>query len=476
MVSFILPGNSATGGFEVANSCRFNDASSDYLNRTPSSAGNQRTFTISFWYKRTNFGGNDIIISTSNGSNGFFNVGFIGSGTHADKFFYYYFNGSSDLGYTTDRLFRDVGAWYHIVVAIDTTQGTESNREKLYINGVEETTTATYGAFTQNLDTYFNDDNVHYIGYNHDASSVQLNGYLAEVVNIDGSQLDATSFGEFDEDSPNIWKPIDVSGLTFGTNGFYLDFENSGSLGADVSGNGNNFTVNNLTSIDQSTDTCTNNFATFNSIAPTTDITLSEGNLKGVYGTSGTRTVQTSTFGLSSGKWYWEIKIGGSTSPNNAMVGITQLSTDTNTVLGTADNSWAYRGYDGKVYHNNADEGGSLDTFTDGDIIGIALNLDNLQGSLHKLYFSKNGTFQNGADPTDFTSTTGVYGVDDNVDYFPAVSDAGSSATPQFEINFGSPSFSISSGNSDANGYGNFEYAVPSGFYAINSKNLAQFG
>ena len=235
-------------------------------------------------------------------------------------------------------------------------------------------------------------------------------------------------------------------------------------------------TPNNLAATDQSNDTCTNNFATFNSLAPTTDITLSEGNLKGVYGTSGTRTVQTSTFGLSSGKWYWEIKIGGSTSPNNAMVGITQLSNDTNTVLGTADNSWAYRGYDGKVYHNNADEGGSLDTFTDGDIIGIALNLDNLQGSLHKLYFSKNGTFQNGADPTDFTSTTGVYGVDDNVDYFPAVSDAGSSATPQFEINFGSPSFSISSGNSDANGYGNFEYAVPSGFYAINSKNLAEFG
>ena len=451
MVSFILPGNSATGGYEVANSCRFNDASSDYLNRTPSSAGNQRTFTISFWYKRTNFGGNDIIISTSNGSSGFFNVGFIGSGTHANKFFYYYFNGSSDLGYTTDRLFRDVGAWYHIVVAIDTTQGTESNREKLYINGVEETTTATYGAFTQNLDTYFNDDNVHYIGYNHDASSVQLNGYLAEVVNIDGSQLDPTSFGKFDSDSPTIWKPIDVSGLTFGTNGFYLDFENSGSLGADVSGNSNNFTVNNLTSVDQSTDTCTNNFATLNPLDVTNlqsagnISTFSEGNLSA----TGNNVSGAGTIGVSQGKWYFEVQ---NTNGGDNSDGVGFYNIDTSQEVIYRDRAKFRFG------SSQSDYGATWQSA--GDIIGVALDLDNTTIS-----FYKNGSSQGNA-KTDLPSGT----------YVPLLYNRQVTSTSVLTANFGSPPYSISSGNSDANGYGNFEYSVPSGYYALNTKNLAEFG
>ena len=451
MVSFILPGNSATGGYEVANSCRFNDASSDYLNRTPSSAGNQRTFTISFWYKRTNFGGNDIIISTSNGSSGFFNVGFIGSGTHANKFFYYYFNGSSDLGYTTDRLFRDVGAWYHIVVAIDTTQGTESNREKLYINGVEETTTATYGAFTQNLDTYFNDDNVHYIGYNHDASSVQLNGYLAEVVNIDGSQLDPTSFGKFDSDSPTIWKPIDVSGLTFGTNGFYLDFENSGSLGADVSGNSNNFTVNNLTSVDQSTDTCTNNFATLNPLDVTNlqsagnISTFSEGNLSA----TGNNVSGAGTIGVSQGKWYFEVQ---NTNGGDNSDGVGFYNIDTSQEVIYRDRAKFRFG------SSQSDYGATWQSA--GDIIGVALDLDNTTIS-----FYKNGSSQGNA-KTDLPSGT----------YVPLLYNRQVTSTSVLTANFGSPPYSISSGNADANGFGNFEYAVPSGFFALCTKNLAEFG
>ena len=479
MVSFILPGNSATGGYEVDNSLRFNDGDSANLSRTQV-AGNRTTFTFSTWVKRSALGTDQMIFNAASPAN---STDFRTLLRFGDADVLQFYNndatgGGVNMNLKTNRLFRDVSAWYHIVLRFDTTQSTEANRIRLYVNGVQETSFSTATYPSQNADnTHFNyNGNTVKIGGSAYSDGDYFDGYMAEAVLCDGSSLAPTSFGEFDEDSPTIWKPIDVSDLTFGNNGFYLDFEDSSALGTDVSGEGHNYTANNLAATDQSIDTCTNNYATFNSIAPTTDITLSEGNLKGVYGTADNRTVQTSTFGLSSGKWYWEIKIGGSTSPNNAMVGITQLSTDTNTVLGTADNSWAYRGYDGKVYHNNGDEGGSLNTFTDGDIIGIALNLDNLQGSLHKLYFSKNGTFQNSADPTDFTSTTGVYGVDDNVDYFPAVSDAGSSATPQFEINFGSPSFSISSGNSDANGYGNFEYSVPSGFYAINSKNLAEFG
>jgi hypothetical protein len=139
-------------------------------------------------------------------------------------------------------------------------------------------------------------------------------------------QLDPTSFGEFDEDS-GIWKPIDVSGLTFGTNGFYLDFENSGSLGADVSGNGNNFTVNNLTSIDQTTDTPTNNFATLNSLAITNaGNTFSEGNLK-ITTTSGASSYNQATIGVSTGKWFWEVKVVSDTdgSGNYARIGIADI-------------------------------------------------------------------------------------------------------------------------------------------------------
>ena len=471
--SFLYPGAKVTLGYEVANSLRFNSGDSPSLSRTISDGADMTKFTFSFWCKRSTLGGDQRIYSNENTTAKQIYIRFNNNNTFT---VYHQAGGSDVLSFDTNAVFRDVSAWYHFHFVMDSTQSTESNRFKMHVNGVQITdfNSPVYPSSNEAA-AFLNTNEKSNIGYRDGSGGQHFDGYLTEVVLLQGVAEPYTSFGEFDEDSPTIWKPKDVSSLSRGTNGFYLDFEDSSSLGNDQGGSVN-LTPNNLAATDQSTDTCTNNFATFNSIAPTTDITLSEGNLKGVYGTSGTRTVQTSTFGLSSGKWYWEIKIGGSTSPNNAMVGITQLSTDTNTVLGTADNSWAYRGYDGKVYHNNADEGGSLDTFTDGDIIGIALNLDNLQGSLHKLYFSKNGTFQNGADPTDFTSATGVYGVDDNVDYFPAVSDAGSSATPQFEINFGSPSFSISSGNSDANGYGNFEYAVPSGFYAINSKNLAEFG
>ena len=469
----ILGANSVTDtGYNVANSLRVDRNSSAYLTRTEDTdQSDGKKITISIWFKlgaqlgttRYFFGGhadgsytNEIGIT----SNDQLNFSCIANGTNQ---------------VTTNRVFRDTSAWYHVVAVLDSTQGTDTNRIKLYVNGVQETSFASSSYPSEDAVTeYLKNGGVTRVG-DKGSGGNNWDGYLTEVCVLDGQALDQNSFGEFDEDSPTIWKPIDPSGLTFGNNGFYLDFEDSSNLGNDKNG-GSDFSSNNLAATDQSTDTCTNNFCTLNSISPTTDITLSEGNLKGVYGTADNRTVQTSTFGLSSGKWYWEIKIGGSTSPNNAMVGITQLSTDTNTVLGTADNSWTYRGYDGKVYHNNGDEGGSLDTFTEDDIIGIAINLDNLQGSLHKLYFSKNGTFQNGADPTDFTSTTGVFGIDDNVNYFPAISDAGSSATPQFEMNFGSPSHSISSGNTDGNGHGNFEYAPPTGFFSLCSSNLAEFG
>jgi hypothetical protein len=237
----------AAGGYDVANSLRFDDGSSDYLNRTTGTPTNANKCTFSLWAKRGQLGGTKALMgfhtNDSNRGNFVFEV---------DKLEVRMFDTSMQL--TTNRLFRDVSAWYHIVLAVDTTQGTASNRVKLYINGVQETSFSTSSYPSQNSDFGFNKSGIVFKTTQKGEQNDFFDGYISEFVMVDGQQLDPTSFGEFDEDS-GVWKAIDVSGLTFGNNGFYLDFENSGSLGADVSGNGNNFTVNNLTSIDQTTDT-----------------------------------------------------------------------------------------------------------------------------------------------------------------------------------------------------------------------------
>ena len=303
-------------------------------------------------------------------------------------------------------------------------------------------------------------------------------GYMAEVVLIDGTALDPTSFGEFDSDS-GIWKPIDVSGLTFGTNGFYLDFENSGSLGADVSGNGNNFTVNNLTSIDQSTDTCTNNFATMNGLLlSVASLNFTDGNLTNNGNSSSTWRTMYSTIGASSGKWYFEVRINKTktSDPNNFIIGIQdaeQMFQASNTAeISSTSRGYGYRGNGGNKVNNTTGTGSSYgDSYGSiGDIIGCAVDLDN-----HKIYFRKNGTYQNSGDPTSGATGTGsAFDLTTGITYMFGISSYYDDDRHSF--NFGSPPYSISSGNSDGNGYGNFEYAVPSGYYALNTKNLAEYG
>jgi hypothetical protein len=454
-------------GYNVANSLRFDDGSSDYLSRTPSSASNRRTWTFSTWVKLGNIGTEKGLLHSESDSNNFTAIRF--SSDHRFKVLSAR-SGSTANGFylITTRLFRDPSAWYHIVVAVDTTLGTATNRVRIYVNGVEETAfdTDDFGA-SQNYDTDINATSQQNVG---DDNSGFHDGYLCETVLVDGQQLDATSFGEFDEDSPTIWKPKDVSGLTFGTNGFYLDFENSGSLGADVSGNGNNFTVNNLTSIDQSTDTCTNNFITMNPLNATLgSVTLSEGNLKaslnGNYQVFG-------TINVTSGKWYWEQKVGSS----NLFISVAdgnRAAEDTGTGLLNRDYAWAYRS-DGVKQHDNTTASYG-DSFTTNDIIGVALDMDN-----GFIYFSKNGTFQNSGDPTSGSTGTGAAYSGLHTDA--AAPDGLTPCLGQYSgdqittWNFGSPPYSISSGNTDGNGFGNFEYAVPSGYYSLNSKNLAEFG
>jgi hypothetical protein len=477
-MSLIIPANSLSGGYAVDNSCRFNDGSSDTLSKTFGSASSSNTtFTVSAWVKRAKLSANQDVVSAFQSSSGL-QTDLIRFGSADDLEFYAHTtNASGNADIQTNRLFRDVGAWYHIVLALDTTQATASNRVKIYVNGVQETSFSTESYMNQNGTIIWGlgSGTEHTIGAV--GTSNYFGGYVAEVCYIDGSQLDPTSFGEFDEDT-GIWKPISVSGLTFGTNGFYLDFEDSAALGDDVSGNGNNFTVNNLTAIDQTTDTPTNNFATLNPLIQLTDATLSEGNLQVAYGSALSRAVMLSNFGIpsSSGKWYMEFKISASSaSPCNGYLGI--INGSDNSSMGTylnQDNSvYQAIGYQGDGAKNLPGNVSSSygDSFTTGDIIGVAVDIDN-----KALYFSKNGTFQNSGNPTSGASKTGAIdfsSVTDNGFWFPIVSDASGTQTMTYQCNFGNPTFT-GTDQSDGNSRGSFEYAVPSGYLSLCTANLSE--
>ena len=436
----------ASTAYSVANSCRFTSGAS--MEKAFGTPTNLDKWTFSCWLKRGNIGAYHEIFS-----------GFT-SGTHythieitdGDKLEFGNRAGGGAGGHLgrliTNRLFRDVAAWYNIVCVWDSDNATAGNRMRVYINGVEETSFSTEVDATSGELCHLASGDDCVIGLH--GTSYLLDGYLAEVVLIDGQALTPTSFGEFDSDSPTIWKPIDVSGLTFGNNGFYLDFEDSSNLGNDANG-GTDLTETSLAATDQSTDTCTNNFCTFNPLDVTADdeATLSEGNLKAV--ADGAFHQTRSTFYLTTGKWYWEFK---ATSVGDALQG---------GVVGSnyAGGSGLRRNYQhsaAKYTDGSSSSYGA--TFTDGDIIGVALDLDN-----GTLIFYKNGSTQ-GTAFTDMLSAIGEDG------WTPDVIMYNSTA----EMNFGSPSYSESGGNSDANGHGNFAGSVPSGYFALCTKNLAESG
>ena len=463
----ILGANSlAGGGYEIDNSLRFNSGSSDYLSKTFGSAGNQKTMTFSLWTKRSFIG------------SGFKAI--FGCGTaDGDEWVWSFRDDKLDLRWEmtngdqgdlqTTQLFRDASAWYHIVFEIDTTQATASNRFKWYVNGTQVTSFATAEYPAQNLDNKINGTVAQDIG-RFPRIDGTYDGYMSEFNFIDGQALDPTSFGEFDEDS-GIWKPIAYTG-TYGTNGFYLEFKDSSALGDDTSGNSNDFTVNNLTSIDQTTDTPTNNFCTLNAINPYSG-TLSEGNLT-LSQSSYDYNVQ-GTFGLTSGKWYWEVKMDS-----------------THGEFGVCENSkspqsdpqanfpfyFVYsNGSNGLVVYNNATSGSNstinsgYTNFSANAICMIAYDADN-----GRLYVGINGVWYNSGNPASGTGylisgiTTQFGGT--IVPFF----GVGTSNARINNVNFGNPPFAITTGNEDANGYGNFEYEVPPGYYALCTNNLAEYG
>ena len=473
----IIPSNSiSAGGYEVDNSLRFDDGSSDYLNRTTASTGNRKTFTISYWGKR----GNLTLSGTSTAlSSGDFSTGdnhtYVGFQLSTDTArIQNTVGGSTVMSLISSALYRDVSAWYHFVWKVDTTQATESNRVKLYVNGVEQTISGTYPA--QNQDTFFGYADTYRVGVRFIAQATYWDGYLAEVCYVDGTALEPTSFGEFDEDS-GIWKPIDVSGLTFGTNGFYLDFENSGSLGADVSGNGNNFTVNNLTAIDQTTDTPTNNFATLNPLNGFyTAVIFSEGNLD-VECTSGSAHGGTGNIGVNTGKWYYEAKLisqSGSATSNSkfGQAGFYNIEATTDDSTNQSLSILA----DGRVRGQGSTTGiAGSSIWGVGDILMFALDLDN-----GNMYVGKNGNWRasDGDFDVTFDNASALFSsiATTNSWTFYLRKNVTADNTIKWSLNSGSPSFAISSGNSDGNSIGNFEYPVPDGYFALCTSNLAEHG
>ena len=467
-------------GYNVDNSARF-DGTTAYLNRTPGSASNRKTFTFSTWIKRSGIAGVTVhqdIFSSDAGDD----ESYIHFDTDSLKIFSTLpasaggAAGDPACVLITTQKFRDFSAWMHIVVAVDTTQGTASNRVKLYINGTQVTSFSTETYPDQNYQFATNAAVAHMIA-RRPAGSKFLPGYLAETVLIDGSQLAPTSFGEFDEDS-GIWKPIDVSGLTFGTNGFYLDYEDSGDLGDDESGNGNDFTENNLAAIDQSTDTCTNNFATWNSLQPT-NATMTEGNLVGASSASSGHYSGLSTIGVTSGKWYFECKQIQESTTGEGIIGAVIFYNTVTALLNPEGRggAWGIKAQGRGFQTDSGGSGSTTNSFTAGwsnnDTIGIALDIDN-----SRIYFSKGGQWNNSgswnaANPT--TSQTLQNALGDGT-YFFFAGDASGSNNNTWSANFGSPAYAISSGNTDGNGYGNFEYAPPSNYFALNTKNLAEYG
>ena len=486
-MAFLIGGaNTLTTGDLITNSCQFNlDAHCEF---TPSSGSGSTQFTMSAWIKNAGPGGvseDGYIISGKDADNG---LKFLSGSNNGKMQFIEYDGGDNAYYIRTNRLFRDPSAWFHVVLIYDAPDGTAGDRMRLYINGTRETSWAAEVQLPQNrANAGFTRNNVPIrVGANASGSNARFNGYLADVHFCDGQNYEPSEFGETDDNG--VWVPKKTD-LSYGTNGFRLEFKetgtsaNSSGIGADTSGNDNHFAVTKLAATNITTDTPQNNFCTYNPLATPSSLaqygTFSEGNTtytghsNGSYGSSAT-----GTFGVASGKWYWESKLTTALS-NGIGTGIRDIaewnpdwandSTFNHTDAG-GDGGYAYNYNNGKPQRNNAEsttnQGSAV---SQNDIVMHAMDLDN-----GALYYGINGTWQASSDPTSGASKTNaqhsftVAGV-----YAPA---AYSYSSRAFATNFGNPSFAISSGNADANGYGNFEYAVPSGYYSLCTKNLAEYG
>ena len=454
----------------IDQSLRFNDDDNAYLSRTPSSASNRRTFTFSAWIKVNPAATNYPPIFSADNSTPDFVIRL--SNTGSLQVVVENGGGGNSL-LLTNRLFRDPSSWYHIVVAIDTTNSTADDRIKIYVNGVQETSFSSRTNPSLNFETKVNNTVLHRLGLQRYGS--YWDGYMAEVNFLDGLAYDPSYFGETKD---GVWIAKQYSG-SYGTNGFHLTFADSSAIGDDTSGNGNDFTANNLAAIDVVPDSPTNNFATLNSVGKFfgeggNTKTFSEGNLK--VAQSGGGSHDTATIAIETGHtqgYYWEV-IVSSMDTARTYIGIVADDPDSNASL-IASYGFTKKyilNRDGTFWGNNNSNASGTSSYTayaQGDIVMVAYKNG-------RIWFGVNGTWMNSGDPANgtgfLTAQDGTSPLDRNqaawLPYF------GYRST--FIVNFGqNGTFNgtkTAQGNADENGIGNFFYAVPSGFLALASSNL----
>jgi len=467
---------SGEDAFTIDQSLRFNDDDSAYLSTTLGTATHNDRLTFSCWVKRSAISENHKILTRYTDSDNRFYIGIASN----DKIYIYQRNGGSlGFSYQTTQLFRDPSAWMHIVLAIDTGQGTPSDRVRLYVNGVEVTDFSTETDPTQDLDLIMQTATSTEIRLGQYDSSQYFDGYLAEVHFIDGQQLTPSSFGETGDYGE--WKPIEYSG-SYGTNGFYLDFADSSALGDDESGNTNDWTVNNLTASDQVVDSPTNNFATGNPLVKwgwddnIGILTFSEGNLK--VGAVGSSQIQAAKVPFTmAGKMYFETLI---LTQNYQVVGIGEELYGGQS--GINDNSG--NAVDGlNVYVNAGTESSTqrvngTQTVTDmssttpinaGDIVQFAYDTDT-----GKAWFGVNNTWYGSGNPSTGANPVCTFPASTRSNMQPAGSDW--QADNGWVWNFGQDSSfageKTAQGNQDGNSIGDFYYTPPTGYLALCTSNL----
>ncbi len=462
---------------QIANSVRLYRAganSGSKLTRTPGSTGtSRRIYTLSTWIKRGGSGelGQLMTAQESSSTNYVDELVLRPSGENEALAFYGKGGNAGGASLKTNASLRDHSAWYHIMVAVDTTQGTDTNRVKIYLNGELQTlASTTYPA--QNYDGGWGNNREMAIGWGTGANNgYPYDGLMAETIYIDGTAQAVTDLGE---SKNGVWIPKDPSGLTFGDNGFWLKYESSSDLGNDSSGNNNDFSVTNISAHDQMLDSPTfnsssngGNFATLNPLASLAGITFTEGNLKEVDNNSGWQSAW-STMAAKSGKFYFEAEYTTG-SRDRGYIGVAQtkdLATYQDSYYaGQTNNSAGWYSANGSVYINTSTTGTTLNTYTTNDIVGCAIDIDN-----GYVYFSKNGTWEDSGNPASGSSGTGGFSLSNATSGDPwhlIVSNWGA----QFIVNYGQEGTfageTTAGGNSDTNGYGNFKYTVPSGYSAL---------
>ena len=429
-----------------------------YLQNTRGTPTNAQKYTYSFWIKRCEL---------SDGSKEAFLLDGYADASNRSKIAFQSgdqleiwntHGGSNTFALNPTRKFRDVASWYHIVLSVDTTQSTDSDRVKLYVNGVQETSLGSTTYPSQNdANNTINESgttlSIMAYGGNASSDSYRLSSLMTHIHFTDGYAYPASTFGETDSTS-GIWKPKTAPSVTYGNNGFFLKFENAGNLDLDSSGNNLTFTTSG--SLTQNVDTPTNVFATGNPLNPdgTSVATLINGNLTHTNNVSAT-----GTFAVDKGKWYFEVKRqdNGGSITNWMYCGYRPIDR----YVGT---SRLYRSSNGD-YYNGSSYVSYGASWGDGDIIGVALDYDN-----DKIEFYKNGVSQG--------AKTSI-GLCDGTLVTPQWQCSQSSGSPHFHANFGSGFFgtsAVASANADAYGFGAFEYTVPSGYYALCTKNIKEFG